>query len=49
LNPNIEADQLLSLLKPFNTDEMVEWEVGAAAKDPKNDYPEVIDHVKSSR
>jgi len=36
-------------LKPFSFDEMEEWEVGAAARDPKNDYPEIIDHVKSSR
>lgn len=28
---------------------MEEWEVGAAARDPKNDYPEIIDYVKNSR
>jgi putative SOS response-associated peptidase YedK len=50
LNPDIEADQLHQLLKPFSADEMVEWKVGAAARDPKNDYPEVIElHKNSSR
>lgn len=49
LNPDIEVNQLLLLLKPFNADEMVEWEVGAAAKNPINDYPEIIDPIKSNR
>ena len=48
LNPDTEVDQLLPLLKPFPTDEMKEWEVGAAARDPKNDYPEIIDPHKSN-
>ena len=49
LNPDIEIQQLLPLLKPFNAEKMDEWEVGAAAKNPINDYPEVIEPVKSSR
>jgi putative SOS response-associated peptidase YedK len=49
LNPDTEAQQLLPLLKPFLADKMEEWEVGAAARDPKNDYPEIIDPIKSSR
>jgi putative SOS response-associated peptidase YedK len=49
LNPDTEVGQLLPLLKPYNTDEMVEWEVGAAARDPKNDYEEVIEPHKSTR
>jgi len=49
LNPDIEANQLHNLLKPFSADKMEEWEVGAAARDPKNDYPEVIAPHKSSR
>ena len=49
LNPDIEAQQLLSLQKPFNAEKMEEWEVGAAARNPINDYPEVIEAVKSSR
>jgi putative SOS response-associated peptidase YedK len=49
LNPGTELNQLHNLLKPFSSDEMEEWEVGAAARDPKNDYPEIIDHIKNSR
>ncbi len=49
LNPDIEAQQLLPLLKPFNAEKMEEWEVGAEARNPINDYPEVIEPVKSSR
>ena len=49
LNPDIEAQQLLPLLKPFNAEKMEEWEVGAAARNPINDYLEVIEPVKSSR
>ena len=49
LNPDVEAGQLHSLLKPLHDDKMEEWEVGAAARDPKNDYPEIIEPHKSSR
>jgi hypothetical protein len=35
-------------LKPFPADKMEEWEVGAAARNPRNDYPEVIEPVKHS-
>jgi putative SOS response-associated peptidase YedK len=49
LNPNTEVDELLHLLKPFYDEKMEEWEVGAAAKDPKNDYPEVIEPHKGSK
>lgn len=49
LNPETDVDQLHHLLKPFPADEMIEWEVGTAAREPKNDYPEIIDHVKTSR
>lgn len=49
LNPDTEVDGLLPLLKPFNDDKMEEWEVGADARDPRNDYPEVIEPHKSSR
>jgi putative SOS response-associated peptidase YedK len=48
LNPDVEADQLHPLLKPFPANMMKEWEVGAAARDPKNDYPEIIEPHKSS-
>jgi putative SOS response-associated peptidase YedK len=49
LNPDIKADKLLPLLKPFPADKMEEWEVGAEARNPINDYPEVIKPIKSSR
>jgi putative SOS response-associated peptidase YedK len=49
LNPDTEVDELLPLLKPFNADEMEEWEVGAAARDSKNDYPEIINPHKTSK
>jgi putative SOS response-associated peptidase YedK len=49
LNPDVEAGQLRPLLKPFHDDKMEEWEVGAGARDPRNDYPEVIKTVKTKR
>lgn len=50
LSPDInEASQLLPLLKTFPDDELEEWEVGVAARNSRNDYPEVIEPVKSSR
>jgi putative SOS response-associated peptidase YedK len=49
LNPDAEADKLLPLLKPFPGDKIEEWEVGAGARNPKNDSPEVIKPHKTSR
>ena len=49
LSPDIEAENLLPLLKPFPADKMEEWEVGAEARNPRNDYPEVIKPHKASR
>jgi putative SOS response-associated peptidase YedK len=50
LNPDIvEADQLRPLLKPFPDDKMEEWEVGVEARNPRNDYPEVIEPLISNR
>ncbi|WP_410509721.1 SOS response-associated peptidase [Methanosarcina hadiensis] len=50
LSPDIdEAGQLRPLLKPFPGDRLEEWQVGAAARNPINDYPEVIEPVKGSR
>ena len=49
LNTYTKANQLHNLLKPFNADKMEEWEVGAAARDPKNDYEEIIKPHKSNR
>ena len=49
LNPDVDADQLHPLLKPFHDDKMEEWEVGADARDPRNDFPEVIKPLKTNR
>ena len=49
LNPDIEAENLLPLLKPFPAGEMEEWEVGSEARNPRNDYPELIKPQKTSR
>jgi putative SOS response-associated peptidase YedK len=43
LNPDItEPEQLLPLLKPYPADKMEEWQVSDAARNPRNDYPELI-------
>src|SRR5947209_7026607 len=43
LNPDIsEPAQLLPLLKPYPADKMETWPVGEAARNPRNDYPELI-------
>ena len=43
LNPDIEeAEQLLPLLKSYPAGKMEEWQVGEAARNPKNDYSELI-------
>jgi putative SOS response-associated peptidase YedK len=50
LSPDIdEASQLRSLLKPLPDDELEEWEVGAAARNPINDYPEIIERLKTNK
>jgi putative SOS response-associated peptidase YedK len=47
LNPDIaESKQLLPLLKPYPADKMEEWHVGDAARNPRNDYPELIKPVQ---
>jgi putative SOS response-associated peptidase YedK len=46
LNPDItEPEQLQPLLKPYPADKMEEWRVGDAARNPRNDYPELIKPV----
>lgn len=43
LNPDItEPEQLFPLLNQYPADEMEEWEVGPEARNPKNNYPEII-------
>lgn len=46
LNPdNAEPEQVLNLLKPFPADLMEQWQVDDAAKNSRNDYPELIKPV----
>jgi putative SOS response-associated peptidase YedK len=48
LNPDItEPAQLSPLLKPYSADKMEEWHVGDAARNPRNDYPELIQPLKT--
>ncbi len=50
LNPDVdEASQIRSLLKSFPDDKLEEWEVGATARNPINDYPEVIEPFKANK
>jgi putative SOS response-associated peptidase YedK len=50
LNPDItEPEHLLPLLQPYPADQMEEWQVGDAARNPRNDSPEVIKPVRSNR
>lgn len=50
LNPDIdETDKLRPLLKPFPDNKMEEWQVGAEARNPRNDYPEVIEPLKTNK
>ncbi len=50
LNSDIdEVSQLRTLLKPFPNDKLEEWEVGAKARNPRNDYSKVIEPVKTSK
>lgn len=43
LNPNVqEPEHLFPLLHQYAAKEMEEWEVGSEARNPRNDYPELI-------
>ena len=47
LNPDItEPEQLLPLLQPYPADQMEEWQVGDAARNPRNDSPELIKQLR---
>jgi putative SOS response-associated peptidase YedK len=49
LNPDItEPEQLLPLLQPYPADQMEEWQVGDAARNPRNDSPELVKPVRSN-
>ena len=42
----IEPEQLLPLLKPYPADKMEEWHVSDEARNPRNDYPGLIEPTK---
>jgi putative SOS response-associated peptidase YedK len=43
LNPDItEPEHLLPLLKSYPAEDMEQWHVGDAARNPRNDYPDLI-------
>jgi putative SOS response-associated peptidase YedK len=49
LNPDItEPEQLLPLLQPYPADQMGEWQVGDAARNPRNDSAELIKPLRSN-
>jgi putative SOS response-associated peptidase YedK len=49
LNSDItEPEQLLPLLKPYPADQMEEWQVGDAARNPRNDSPDLIKPLRSN-
>jgi putative SOS response-associated peptidase YedK len=49
LNPEItEPERLLPLLQPYPADQMEEWPVGGAARNPMNDSPELIKPLRSN-
>ena len=46
LNPDFtEPEQIMPMLKTSSPDQMEEWRVADAARNPKNDYPEIIHPV----
>jgi hypothetical protein len=45
----VDADHLISLLKPFPDDKIEEWEVGTEERSPGNDYPGVIEPLKTNK
>jgi putative SOS response-associated peptidase YedK len=46
LNPDIvEPERLLPLLKSYPANKMEEWRVGDAARNPRNDSPEIINSL----
>jgi|ERR1700730_14182843 len=46
LNPDTtEPAQLLPLLRPYPADRMEEWHVDHAARNPRNDYPELLKDI----
>ena len=47
LNPDItEVERLMPLLKSYPAEKMEEWRVGDAARNPRNDSPELLKPIK---
>jgi putative SOS response-associated peptidase YedK len=43
LDPDvIEPERIMPLLKPYPASKMEEWQVSEAARNPKNDFPDVL-------
>jgi len=40
--------QVLQMLKPYPPNTMESWRVGDEAKNPRNDYPEIIQPIKNT-
>ncbi len=48
LNPDsVETEQLMQMLKPYPADKMETWSVGEAARNPRNDFPELIKPIST--
>jgi putative SOS response-associated peptidase YedK len=46
LNPDFtEPEQIMPMLKTSSPERMESWHVSDEAKNPKNDYPEIINPV----
>jgi putative SOS response-associated peptidase YedK len=50
LDPDItEPKELFPLLTQYPAKDMEEWEVGSEARNPRNDYPELIEPQKAEQ
>jgi putative SOS response-associated peptidase YedK len=44
----VDVGRISQMLKPYPSERMEEWRVEDAARNPKNDYPEVMKPIASS-
>jgi putative SOS response-associated peptidase YedK len=44
----VEVKRISQMLKPYPSENMEEWRVSDEARNPKNDYPEVMKPMVSS-
>jgi len=42
----VEPEQVIKLFQPIDEKEMEEWQVPDEAKNPRNDSPKLIDHIR---